>query len=115
MSDRPVGCTWVTIDRSATGMGYEWRVEVQLADPTPTNLFTRQAIIGDGYAFTMDGARRRAARAIRRHARSVRRRAVHVVEDGPIIDRDGRLWDSVPLVGMSTRTVDELLGDDDDD
>lgn len=104
---RPVGSTWITLTRSGRG-NWHWTASIQASDLIPVTYSGPPAM-------TRKGARRRALRAIEHFAADQRANsALGGVEDGPFIDGAGRLWDH-PVAGVSTRTVNEFLGDDDDD
>lgn len=104
---RPVGSTWITLTRSGRG-NWHWTSSIQASDLMPVTYSGPPAM-------TRKGARRRALRAIEQFAADQRAtRPQGGTEAGPFIDSNGRLWDH-PVAGVSTRTIDEFLGDDNDD
>lgn len=107
MSTHPIGTTWTTVTRHGRWT-WHWTASIQVSDLMPVTYSGPPAM-------TAKGARRRALRAIEHHAADTRAaRAQGGTKPGPFVDADGRLW-AHPVVGVSTRTVDEFLGDDDDD
>lgn len=108
---RPVGATWTTYEPTGERFGWWWEAHVMVESalpPGPVVVYGQR--IGASQTLTRWGAKRQADRAIRRHA-SARRRRREITEDaGPIIDRDGRLWDSVPVVGARDEGGDDGPG-----